>query len=41
LDYEELDKLHENFKECNITHRDDTSEMQKYYRDWEYKPIRW
>ena len=41
LDYEQLNKLHENFKRCNITHRDDTSEMQKYSPDWEYKPIRW
>ena len=41
LDYEQLNKLHENFKKCNITHRDDTSEMQKYFPAWEYKSIRW
>jgi len=41
LDREALAKLHDNFKRCNITHRDDTSEMQKYFPDWEYKSIRW
>jgi len=41
LDYCALEALHENFKNCNITHRDDTSEMKKYFPDWEYKPIRW
>jgi glucarate dehydratase len=41
LDYEELDKLHQNFIKCNITHRDDTSEMKKYNPNWEYHPIRW
>lgn len=41
LDYEMLDQLHKNFVECEITHRDDTSEMQKYFPDWEYKPVRW
>lgn len=41
IDYEQLNKLHENFKKCNITHRDDTSEMQKYFPAWEYKSIRW
>ncbi len=41
LDYEELDNLHQNFINCNITHRDDTSEMKKHYPDWEYHPVRW
>jgi glucarate dehydratase len=41
LDYDVLDQLHENFKMCKITHRDDTSEMKKYFPDWEYKPMRW
>ncbi len=41
LDYEMLDQLHKNFVECKITHRDDTSEMQKYFPDWVYKPVRW
>jgi len=41
LDHGALDALHENFINCNITHRDDTSEMKKYFPDWEYKPIRW
>ena len=41
LDHIALAELHENFKKCNITHRDDTSEMKKYFPTWEYKPIRW
>jgi glucarate dehydratase len=41
LDYEELDKLHQNFINCKITHRDDTSEMKKYHPEWEYHPVRW
>ena len=41
LDYKVMDQLHENFKMCGITHRDDTSEMKKYFPDWEYKPMRW
>ena len=41
LDHVELERLHENYLSCNITHRDDTSEMKKYFPDWEYKAIRW
>lgn len=41
LDYKELDNLHQNFINCKITHRDDTSEMKKYNPNWEYHPIRW
>ena len=41
LDYDMLEQLHQNFKRVGITHRDDTSEMKKYYPDWEYKPMRW
>ncbi len=41
LDHAALDKLHENFIKCGITHRDDTSEMKKYFPDWEYKSMRW
>jgi glucarate dehydratase len=41
LDYEELDKLHQNFINCKITHRDDTSEMKRYNPNWEYHPVRW
>ena len=41
LDYDMLEVLHENFKKCGITHRDDTSEMKKYDPNWEFKPIRW
>ena len=26
---------------CRLLNRADTSEMQKYFPDWEYKPVRW
>ena len=41
LDYKELEKLHQNYLNCNITYRDDTSEMKKYDPNWEYHAIRW
>jgi len=41
LDYTALDALHETFKSCKITHRDDTAEMKKVNPNWEYKAIRW
>ena len=41
LDYKELEKLHQNYLNCNITFRDDTSEMKKYDPNWEYHDIRW
>ncbi len=41
LDRDQLEKLHNDFKNCNITHRDDTAEMKKLDPDWEFKPIRW
>ena len=41
LDQVELEKLHNNYIDCKITHRDDTSEMKKYFPDWEYHAIRW
>ena len=37
----ELERLHNDFKNCNITHRDDTAEMKKLDPDWEFKPVRW
>jgi len=41
LDKKAMENLHNNFNTCNITHRDDTTEMKKIDPDWEYKPIRW
>ena len=41
LDREALEKLHTNYKTCNITKRDDTAEMQKIDASWVYKAIRW
>jgi len=41
LDHEALGKLHNNYKNCNLTKRDDTSEMKKIDPDWEFKAIRW
>jgi glucarate dehydratase len=41
LDHDMLQMLHENFRTCGITHRDDTSEMKKYFPEWEYQPVRW
>lgn len=41
LDYDMLEILHNNFKTCGITNRDDTAEMKKIDADWEYKPVRW
>ena len=41
LDRNMLNQLHENYKQCGIKRRDDTSEMKKIYPDWEFKPVRW
>jgi glucarate dehydratase len=41
LDRDILDKLHNDYKNCNITHRDDTAEMKKINPDWEFKAVRW
>lgn len=41
LDRNMLKQLNENFVKCGISHRDDTTEMKKYYPDWEYSAIRW
>jgi glucarate dehydratase len=41
LDYEMLEKLHNVYKRCNITYRDDTAEMKKIYPDWEFQAVRW
>ena len=41
LDEDMLEKLHENFKKCKITRRDDTAEMKKIDPDWEFQAVRW
>jgi glucarate dehydratase len=41
LDRDALLKLHKDYKNCNITHRDDTAEMKKIDPDWVFKAIRW
>ena len=41
LDREALDRLHQNFKNSGLTHRDDTGEMQKIDPSWEFKAVRW
>lgn len=41
LDRDMLSQLHENYLNCGIKRRDDTSEMKKIKPDWEFKPVRW
>jgi glucarate dehydratase len=41
LDRDALKKLHNDYQNCNITHRDDTAEMKKIDPDWEFQAIRW
>jgi glucarate dehydratase len=41
LDYDKLEKLHQDYKNCNLTHRDDTTEMKKIDPTWEFNAIRW
>ncbi len=41
LDHKELERLHNAYKTCGITHRDDTAEMKKIDPGWEYKAVRW
>ena len=33
--------LHENFKRCGLTRRDDEVEMQKIQPGWQFKETRW
>jgi glucarate dehydratase len=37
LDYDALEKLHQNYLNCGISERDDELEMQKYQRGWRAK----
>jgi glucarate dehydratase len=41
LDEVMLEQLHENFRSCKITRRDDTAEMKKIDPDWEFQAVRW
>lgn len=41
LDYDMLEKLNNDFKNCKITRRDDTAEMKKTDPDWEFQAVRW
>jgi len=41
LDRVVLGQLHENFKQCGLTHRDDTTEMKKIQPDWNFNATRW
>ncbi|MDA0196102.1 MAG: glucarate dehydratase family protein [Bacteroidetes bacterium] len=41
LDHSEVERLHKQYLDCGLTHRDDTAEMKKLDPSWEYKPVRW
>ncbi|WP_305951756.1 glucarate dehydratase family protein [Emticicia oligotrophica] len=41
LDRVALAKLHENYKKCGLTKRNDEIEMQKVQPDWKFKATRW
>ncbi len=41
LDYDMLEKLNNDFKNCKISRRDDTAEMKKIDPDWEFQAVRW
>lgn len=41
LDRVALAKLHENYKKCGLTKRNDEVEMQKVQPDWKFKSTRW
>jgi len=41
LDRTALAKLHNNFKACGLTYRNDEIEMQKVEPGWKFKPVRW
>ncbi len=41
LDRKMIEKLHQDFNNCNIRQRDDTAEMKKIDPKWEFKTIRW
>ncbi|WP_373517960.1 enolase C-terminal domain-like protein [Pricia sp.] len=41
LDREQLQKLHEQFLDCNIKERNDEIEMKKVDPNWQFEPQRW
>ena len=41
LDREALAALHENYKKCGLTYRNDEIEMQKIEPGWKFMPVRW
>jgi glucarate dehydratase len=41
LDHDMIKKLHNDYINCKITHRDDTAEMKKIDPDWEFQAVRW
>jgi glucarate dehydratase len=41
LDHKALKKLHQNFKKCLLTCRNDEIEMQKIEPDWKFRATRW
>jgi len=41
LDRVALERLHQNYKACGLTKRNDEIEMQKVEPGWKFKPVRW
>lgn len=41
LDHAALERLHQNYRRCGLTRRDDQTEMQKLKPGWTYKSPRW
>ena len=41
LDREALQRLHERYLACGLTHRDDEIEMQKIEPGWSFEATRW
>ncbi|MGB3585237.1 MAG: enolase C-terminal domain-like protein, partial [Tunicatimonas sp.] len=41
LNSDALDKLHQNFIKCALTHRNDEVEMQKVQPGWKFQATRW
>ena len=41
LNSDALDKLHQNFIKCGLTHRNDEVEMQKVQPGWKFQATRW
>ncbi len=41
LEYDMLEKLNNDYKNCKFTRRDDTAEMKKIDPNWEFQAVRW